>query len=310
MKRRTTSKILSLGVGVALGLTATAAGSGSVAAKRHPLVTQPTNVQVDVGDSSVTVAWDASMSDAGVEIYFVKLDGRWLWTVEPSITLFLERSTKYTLSVQAQDAAYNRSDWSIPISFTTSDAFPVTTPANVLTTGQPGSLTVTWDAATSDAGMMDYLVEVAGGQLGQRTTSTIATLSLPAGGEFEVTVKARDNAYRWSDTSDPIQVTVAPADDWAPPSAPTNLRATFDPLGERTLVEWDASTGGSGTLTYDLIVVEYNNTPIESTTQLSLELLDFGECQPGDPQPLTFVVVATSKGFESPPSNPITMCFA
>jgi hypothetical protein len=37
VKRRITSKILSLGVSLALGLTTVAAGSGPAAAKSHPL---------------------------------------------------------------------------------------------------------------------------------------------------------------------------------------------------------------------------------------------------------------------------------
>jgi hypothetical protein len=135
----------------------------------------------------------------------------------------------------------------------------------------------------------------------------MASFDLPSGGSYEVTVRAFDNAWRSSDTSEPVAVTVPPADDWSPPSAPTNLRATFN-ANVPTLVQWDAATGGSGMVLYDVIIVEYD-TNIETTANLEIELGDFGECEPGDPQPLTFVVTATSQGFVSPPSNPITLCF-
>jgi hypothetical protein len=103
---------------------------------------------------------------------------------------------------------------------------------------------------------------------------------------------------------------VEAAEDWQPPSAPTNLRVAFDSQGRVEQLSWDASTGGMGPVTYDVIVVEYNNTSIESTTELSVELLDFGQC-PADPSnPLTFVVTATANGVVSQPSEPLMLCFS
>jgi hypothetical protein len=313
MTKRETLTILVLTVSLALMLATPAVGKRPTVAQEDLLVTTPSNFQVDVGTGSVTVMWDPSTSDAEVVIYFVQVDGRWLWTEEPAITLYLPKSRTYTLTVQAQDVDYNRSAWSDPVAFTTPDEFPVTTPSAVQATGAPGSLSVAWEPSSSDAGVLDYLVELRGGSfgmVGKRTSGTTATFDLPAGGDFEVTVTARDTAYRLSDASEPIEVTVESADDWEAPSAPTNLRATFDSHGGPTIIEWNASSGGSGTLTYNIIVVTYGNTPIEHTTQLGMELPDFGECQPGDPQPLTFVVTASANGFESAPSNAITLCFA
>ena len=70
------------------------------------------------------------------------------------------------------------------------------------------------------------------------------------------------------------------------------------------------SNGGSGTVTYAIVIVEYDNTAIEYTHELHKELLpDFGACPPNAQEPRTLVVTATSQGFVSPPSGPVTLCF-
>jgi hypothetical protein len=305
MTRRTT-KIASLGAGLVLALPALVA-AGVPARAAYDTVTTPTNIQVDVGASSVTVSWEPSMSTAGdISIYYVKLGSQWLWTENPTLTLFLKPSWTYTLSVQAQDEAYNRSDWSDPIQFTTSDEPPVTTPANVQADDSPGSVTVTWEPSSSDAGVQEYVVSLHGGTIGhvaQRTSSTTATFEVPHGGEFEVTVKAQDTAYRWSATSDPILATVQPAQDWEPPSAPTNFRAVPD--GDEIVFQWDAATGGAQPITYEIAL---DGDVIDSTRDTQLRSPYFAECQPWQ-TPSTFVVTANSYGFESPPSNPLELCF-
>jgi hypothetical protein len=121
-----------------------------------------------------------------------------------------------------------------------------------------------------------------------------------------VTVKARDNAYRWSASSDPIEVTVDPAEEWEPLTAPSNLRAVPDQQGG-VIFEWDAAAGGLGPLTYLLYL---DGTEIESTQDLHLQSPYFVECTNDWQTRASFVVTARSHGVESPASNPITLCFA
>jgi hypothetical protein len=310
MIQRRTSISASLAGGLVLGLTAAMAGTGPAHAQASDPPTTPDNIRADVGASSVTVQWDPSTSDAGVTIYFVQLNGQWRFTVEPRLTLFLQRDQAYQLRVQAQDAAFQRSDWSDPFEFTTPDQAPVTTPSGVQVTESPGGLMVAWGASSSDAGVLDYTATVTGGPGGtvtRRTSGTSATFDLPPGGEVDVTVQARDRAYRLSDRSAPVGAVVPPADEWAPPGAPSNLRAAFDSRGEVERVAWDAASGGSDRVTYHLKV---DGDEIESTTQLQVELFSFAECTERDRQRLDFTVTATSNGFESPASEPITLCFA
>lgn len=308
MNTRRTSKFASLAGSLALGMVMVTAGAGPAYGQEDGPTT-PDNLRAEVGTSSVTVQWDPSQSDVGVTIYYVKLDGRWFFTEEPIITFHLAQNQTYQVEVQAQDAGWRRSDWSDPFQFTTPNEFPVTTPGDVQVSESPGSLSVQWDAASSDAGVLDYTATVRGGPDGtvaRRTTGTSATFPIPPGGEVDVTVTARDRAYRLSDSSDPVEATVPADPDWDPPEAPTNLRAVFDSQGWVQRVEWDAAEGGADPLTYHLLL---DGSEIERTQDLEVEVFAFARCPEGAPNPMTFTVMATSEGFESGESNPITLCF-
>lgn len=303
MYRFRMSKTVAVSASLVLALGTVLAAGSPAAAQDAP--TTPTGFQADVGASSVTVTWEPSNSDAGVAIYFLTLNGRWFWTVEPIMTFHLAQDQTYSLEVQAQDNNFQRSDWSEPFSFSTPDEFPVTTPGDIGVTDSPGSATVSWDAASSDAGVLDYLVSVPG-MATRRVTGTATTFNLPAGGDFDVSVQARDQAYRLSGSSDPVGFTVAPEPGFAPPTAPSNLRASFDSRGRAQLVEWDAASG-TGPLTYHLQVEDSGE--IESTRDLEVGVSGFVRCTATTRQTLTFFVTATANGFESEPSDPITMCF-
>lgn len=278
----------------------------------NPPVTTPDGFQVDVGTSSVTVQWQPSASDAGVTSYSAELNGRRLWTQQPSMTLHLQPDQSFRFMAQAQDAAFRRSDWSEPVQFTTPDEPAVTTPASVQVSEAPGTATVTWQAASSDAGILDYLVSVVGGPSGpitRRTSELAATVEVPPGGDLSVTVRARDTAQRTSDLSDPVAFTLEPAEDWAPPGAPGNLQAIFDSNGFLERLEWEAASGGGG----DPLLYHVNMSDtgeIQRTQELHVDALGFARC-PTTPSPNQFelFVTASASGNESPASNPVTLCF-
>jgi hypothetical protein len=274
----------------------------------NPAVTTPANLRADVGATEVTVDWDPSTSEAGGVSYTLLLEysyhRKWFHTNEPTMTFAVGPSTSYEVRVQASDAASRLSAWSDPLEFTTPDAPLPSTPENVRATTSPGSATVEWDPSTAELGVKDYQVTFGG--LTRLTVDTTATFAVPPGGEFTVTVKARDNAYRWSASSDPIEVTVDPAEEWEPLTAPSNLRAVPDQQGG-VIFEWDAAAGGLGPLTYLLYL---DGTEIESTQDLHLQSPYFVECTNDWQTRASFVVTARSHGVESPASNPITLCFA
>lgn len=128
------------------------------------------------------------------------------------------------------------------------------------------------------------------------------------GGGFAVTVRARDVERQWSDPSEPVDFTLAPHPDWAPPTAPQNFQVDFDENGRTERYSWDASSGGVGSVTYELHITGYGQ--FERTTDLFIDSpADFSQCEPGDSEVGEFFVIANSYGVESPPSESITLCF-
>ena len=93
------------------------------------------------------------------------------------------------------------------------------------------------------------------------------------------------------------------------PTAPTNVRAVLDSEGQVTAIEWDASTGGTGPITYHVYL---DGSEIEmSWGELSVALPPscLFECQAGSQTSVPVVVTAKSGGVESSPSEAITLCF-
>jgi hypothetical protein len=185
----------------------------------------------------------------------------------------------------------------------------VTTPANVEATAAPGSVAVTWDPSTGDAGVQDYLVTLRGAPdgktYGRWTTDTSATFTLPPGGKIQVSVTARDQAGRWSDSSPPVAVTIPPAADWTPPQAPSNLRAVTD--GAEIVFQWEASPGGVAPIEYR---IKLDGVTVDFSRETRLRSPYFAECTSPTQISASFTVAATSWGLESPPSNAIELCFA
>jgi hypothetical protein len=237
---------------------------------------------------------------------------RYEWTEEPTATFYLAKRRTYTVTVGAVAADYTRSsEWSEPVTFTTPDEFPVTTPSNIQVTSSQGVVTVSWDRSASDAGMMDYVAILHGGANGPNGSrileaATTTTFAYPPGGDLWVTVQARDKAYRYSDTSDPVPVTVEPADNWEPPSTPANFRAA--PTDSGILFQWDEPAHGIGPFAYEIYL---DGSEVEEVRgDLELDSSYFFECntRPGL-TPAEFTITAKSYGFTSPPGESITLCF-
>lgn len=312
MYRHTTSKMSKLsayGASLVLVLGGGFVAGAPAAAAQRPTVTTPTGFQAEVGASSVTVTWEPSTSrEAEVTIYTVYAAGRWFVLEEPTLTLFVERDTSYGVRVRARDAEYNRSEWSETFRFRTSEEFPVTTPGNVRVSTSPGTATVEWDESSSDAGVLDYLLTVTGGTqgtLGGRTSGTSLTYDLPAGGDFQVTVKGRDKSYRYSDSSEPVSFTVDPAEGFAPPTAPEDLELMFSSGGLSELATWEPSEG-TGPITYELRI---DGMAVDFTQDTELEVFDFVRCSQFSSPPMEVSVVAAANGFKSEPSNSVEACF-
>ncbi|ONI71316.1 hypothetical protein ALI144C_50960 [Actinosynnema sp. ALI-1.44] len=177
--------------------------------------TPPTNVRATtVGETSITLAWNASTDDTGVTGYEVFVNGQPKTSVAGTEATIdgLTRGTEYTIAVKAKDAAGNVSNPSADIKVTTTskDTEAPTAPGNVRATGTTETaITLAWDASTDNVGVVAY--EVYNGAANTSVTGTSATIGgLTPDTEHTFTVKAKDAAGNLSAASAPVTVKTKP----------------------------------------------------------------------------------------------------
>lgn len=128
---------------------------------------------------------------------------------------------------------------------------------------------------------------------------------------YQVFVSAKVG-FTYTDSST-ITVTTPPIEGYEPPSAPASFRVTRDAQGAVDLFVWDASTGGHGTITYDL----YLESPgfltkgvWGRTTGLTIDAQTTPACNgcEYDPSQVIYAwVIAKDRRNESPPSNRVIL---
>ncbi|MFF0409448.1 glycosyl hydrolase family 18 protein [Kitasatospora sp. NPDC004745] len=172
-----------------------------------------------VTQTSVGLAWAASTDDVGVTGYDVFQNGARVATTDGSTTAVtvngLTANTAYQFTVQAFDAAGNRSAAAGPVSVTTQpttpDNQPPTTPGTPTVTGSDSSsISLSWAASTDNVGVVAYDV-YAGTALAVTVTGTSATVgNLAPNTSYTFTVKARDAAGNVSPASGPVTAATKP----------------------------------------------------------------------------------------------------
>jgi hypothetical protein len=306
--------------GVALGLATIGVGaSPTSAAWREP----PDNLRVvELDHTSATVRWDPTGWASSYTVIWTPAPPPewvgWLRTDDPAATIPIAYpGQKYTVTVQAKRGRTTRSS---SISFVAPDqpAAPIPpTPENVTAAVSPGSVTVAWDPSFVEGEEADtYLVRWAD-HTGTKTTDTSLTLEFAAGAKLEITVAARNGDNRDSPPSDPLRVTVPPADEWEDLGRPTNLRLVAGDDGTVTRVEWDPPAGGVEPVIYRLNyrfadqnfeswIAENSEPFIDVPAQIG-ELI---VCPPGHNPGQTWIiwVTAHSEGETSPRSAEATIC--
>ena len=122
----------------------------------------------------------------------------------------------------------------------TSDITPPTTPANLVANPvAPGQVNLTWTASTDNVGVVGYQVFRDNVQIATTSTSSFSDTGVQPQTTHSYKVVAFDAGGNFSAASN-IASATTPADT-APPSAPTNLIATTNGLGQVNLT-WNAST--------------------------------------------------------------------
>ncbi|MEU8542549.1 glycosyl hydrolase family 18 protein [Streptomyces sp. NPDC048717] len=134
----------------------------------------------------------------------------------PGTVTGLAPATAYTFTVRAKDTRGNTGPESPPVTVTTvdpaSDPNPPTAPANLRSTGvTSSSVSLAWNAATDDKGVVAYDVHQGGTLVrtvpGDTTSVTVGGLG-PAN-PYTFTVRARDAADNASPPSNALTVTTA-----------------------------------------------------------------------------------------------------
>ena len=178
----------------------------------------PRNVDVsDIDKTTATVTWDEAIDNVGVTGYNIylgdseeALNGEELVTDRSYKLENLDAGTSYTVSVEAVDAAGNKSD-KASADFTTvrdGDVTPPSAPTD-LKVGErtDESITVSWKESTDDTEVTGYRVFVDGEEKADVTETECTVEGLEAGTEYTVSVKAYDAEGNESEASEEVTVT-------------------------------------------------------------------------------------------------------
>jgi acid phosphatase type 7 len=202
--------------------------------------TAPTSVRATgATTTSVSVAWNASSDNVGVAGYGVYIDGAAAGsTSQTSFTATgLACGRSYVVTVDAYDAAGNRSTKSAPLTVTTNacpDTQPPTAPTNLrATAATTSSVAVAWNASTDNVGVTGYNVYRNGNFVATTTATSYQFTGLTCGTSYTFGVEAVDAA---GNRSSRPTLTAATAPCPPPPSG-------SDPV---IAIAGDISGSGSG----------------------------------------------------------------
>jgi chitodextrinase len=249
--RRTAGAVLALALALAV--------AGPVAAGKKPPPTSgdktppttPTNLRVtSLGQTSVTLAWDASTDNSGSVTYSVNKDGQGLTVPrgQTSYTIdWLSAGRTYTFYVTAVDSSLNTSGKSNILSVTTppdTQAPPAPTLSGLVR--GPSQVRLEWNRVEDDtSAFVTYRIFANGAQVTQHLNwygeTTVVLRHLTPSTTYAFTVQALDQDINAS-TSNVITLTTEASTDVTPPSAPTNVRIVGSNGCPEFFVGWTQST--------------------------------------------------------------------
>ncbi|WP_309110800.1 PQQ-dependent sugar dehydrogenase [Saccharothrix sp.] len=186
---------------------------------------RPLSVTVD-GASATTVSFPAT--------------GAWTTWRDVTTTVTLKAGTN---KVRATATTANGGPNADRLTVSPADTEAPTAPRNLRATGKTStSVSLAWDAATDNVGVVAYDVYQHGQLMKSVTTLSTTVTGLTPDTEYDWTVFARDAAPNVSPASNNVLVRTDPAPpDTQAPTAPTNLRSTGRTTTSVDLT-WTAST--------------------------------------------------------------------
>jgi hypothetical protein len=208
----------------------------------------PTNLRITASsDTSISLAWDAANGGSTNWWYCVVRNSEGCLRVDPPQTtlslskLWPGRTTTYT--VVTVDSNGNRSAPSNSVTHTTPPDTTPPSPAPVLSAQavHPTRITVSWTQAVDDLTQTWYTLFVDGAPVTEAFLSTWTVFYLEPSTTHTFTVTARDY-FGNSVESNVLSVTTLPKTDNSAPTAPTNLRFSFQTAPPELWLTWDPST--------------------------------------------------------------------
>ena len=247
-----------LGAAVALVLALAVAGPVAAGKKPGPAPpgdrtppTAPTNLRVtSLGQTSVTLAWNASTDNMGSVTYSVVKDGQGFTVPQGQTTYtidWLSPGRSYSFYVVARDNSLNQSSPSNTVSVTTErDTSPPTAPELTGIVRGPSQVRLTWTRSTDDItwwtlGYRVYTNGVRATHVNWYGERDVVLRHLAPATTYTFSVEADD--FNGNKTmSNTITLTTAATSDVTPPSVPTNVRITGSWGCPEFFVGWTQST--------------------------------------------------------------------
>ena len=209
----------------------------------------------NVGQTSMTLSWNASTSGVGLAGYRLSVNGSQVGTIANTSYAFigLACGTTYNLGVTAVDVTNQVSGTATLTRQTQAcagDTGPPTTPSG-LTPSNVGqsSITLGWTASTDNFGVTGYRLYRDGVQVGTTSSTTFTFTGLscwttPGWGVYTLGVSAYDAAGNLSPVASVNQQTQQ-CSDTTPPSTPAGLATSG--VGQTSLsLSWSASSDNVG----------------------------------------------------------------
>ena len=219
--------------------------------------------------TGITLSWHPSTDNVGVTGYVVSRGAQAGGTTAGtsySVT-GLSCGTTYTFAVGALDAAGNNSPQASMSAATSPcpDTQAPTQPANVTQTNRTEtSLSIRWDAASDNTGVVGYTLLKAGAQVTTVTGTTYTFTGLACNTSYTLSLDAYDAAANHS-TKAVVMMTTSPCIDAQAPSVPQGQQITG--TTQTTIgMAWSASTDNVAVAGYEIWL---DDAKVATTTSLT-----------------------------------------
>jgi fibronectin type 3 domain-containing protein len=225
----------------------------------------PGTVTATAGTGQVSLSWGAATDNVGVTRYDVYRSTSSGFTPSPANRIAQPAGTSYVdtgvapgtyyYKVTAEDAAANVGPASNEASATVLDTTPPSAPSGLAAGAAGTTVTLTWNAATDDVGVLRYnlhrgtiagFTATAANRIAQPLGTSYTDTGLAAG-TYYYKVTAEDAAGNVGASSNEASATIA---DTTPPTAPGALTATM--AGATANLNWIASTDDVGVVRYNV----------------------------------------------------------